>query len=199
VSTIFYEDVIIENRNLRADWLRRLPFPSGFELVTSVPEGVTSGVDPETYSAYRKGRDSACVDLVITTELENGEPAVMLSLRSKDVCFGGKWWVYGGALQAYESIDNFISDRAKRECGVEARPQALIGVYRTCAEDFVGSTLNLCYMTFVQVETLRAFMATDDRHQRVALFSTSELSHLDKGEQHWYPMRVARLALEALP
>jgi hypothetical protein len=142
-----YEGIILENPNFSTD-LKRLARPvAGVEV--SVPEGVVNGVSPEVYSEYRKGRDSACVDIVIATTLESGEPAVLLSKRAENVCYGGKWWIYGGALQSYRSIEDFISERAEKECGVPVEPRALIGVYRTMSSDFIGSTLQPCYAAVV--------------------------------------------------
>jgi ADP-ribose pyrophosphatase YjhB (NUDIX family) len=142
------------------------------------------------------------VDIVLVTRLETGTPAVLLSLRNPTVCFGGKWWIYGGALQAYMSIEEFIAGRATKECGVPVRPEALIGVYRTIAEDYIGSTLQPCYAARVPIEVIRAKMSTDEDHSNVRLFTISDLILLEGNrapEYHWYPVRVALLALRSMP
>lgn len=200
---LVYEGALFENPFLAQQWQDGSGLRDIYRVgLVSQPEGVTNGVSPEVYGEYRRGRDSACVDIVLVTRLETGTPAVLMSLRNPTVCFGGKWWIYGGALQAYMSIEEFISERAAKECGVPVRPEVLLGVYRTIAEDHIGSTLQPCYAARVPIEAIRAKMSTDEGHSNVRLFTISELILL-KGncapEYHWYPVRVALLALWNMP
>lgn len=202
-KTVSYEGVILENPFLEKEWREKrfIKLPPSTTLCEEVyiPKGVTAGVPPEVYSEYRKGRDSACVDIVLVTRLEDGTPAVLLSLRKPDVCYGNKWWIYGGALQAYRSVEDFISERATKECGVPVMPQVLIGVYRTMSEDYVGSTLQLCYAAQVPIEAVRAKMSTDPNHSSVRLFTLAELEEIPDENGHWYPMHVSRIALKSMP
>lgn len=198
-----YEGVILENFFLKEEWRCHTAI-SRVHAVTLAgqPEGVTSGVSPKVYNEYRRGRDSACVDIVLVTRLENGNPAVLMSLRKPNVCFGGKWWIYGGALQAYMSIEEFIAGQATKECGILVTPEVLVGVYRTMAEDFIGSTLQPCYAARVPIEVIRAKMSVDEGHSSVRLFTISDLCLLEgkrEDDYHWYPVRVALLALENMP
>ena len=195
---ITYEGVILENNIFISEW-RKGECREMYEDTIDVPEGVTPGVSPDIYNAYRMGRDSACIDIVIVTSLEDGTPAVLMSKRADNVCYGGKWWIYGGALQSYRSVADFIGERARKECGVEVRPKALIGVYRTMSGDFVGSTLQPCYASFVPVAQIRDHKKVDDAHSSVRLFTAGELSVMPAAESHWYPLRVAKIALEAFP
>lgn len=190
-----YEGVIIENPFFRVEFRCGGCREEHADVLSRIPEGVTTGVPPDIYNEYRRGRDSACVDIVIATRLPTSEPAVLLSKRKDNVCFGGKWWIYGGALQSYVSIEDFISGRASKECGVPVKPEALIGVYRTIAEDHIGSTLQPCYATRVAYEVVEKKMATDDGHSNVKLFTLGDLEDLPQEEQHWYPMRVAKIVL----
>lgn len=196
--SLLYESIILENPQIAEDWhngdVRR-----GVARIVSQPEGVTHGVPADVYGAYRKGRDSACVDIVLVTRFENGEPAVLLSLRKPDVCFGNKWWIHGGALQAYMSITDFISERATKECGVPVVPEVLIGVYRTIAEDHIGSTLQACYAARVPIQSVRQKMIADDGHSTVRLFTESEMEEIPPENAHWYPCRVAKIALRNMP
>lgn len=209
-----YEGIILENPFLKEEWSiaeirrRKSSLTSGKsyefreeydETLGDVPQGITPGVPAEVYNAYRRGRDSACVDIVIVTQRPDGTPAVLLSLRKPNVCFGGKWWIYGGALQAYRSIHDFISERASTECGVTVEPEALIGVYRTIAEDHIGSTMQPCYVSRVPFASAVQKMTTDTGHSAILLFTERELAEIPKQERHWYPMRVARLALQNMP
>lgn len=178
-KVIPYEGAILENPFLQEEWRNRRPAESVpsthlLDVIYNVPPGVTAGVPSEVYSEYRKGRDSACVDIVLVTVLEDGTPAVLLSLRKPDVCYGNKWWIYGGALQAYRSAEDFIAERATKECGVPVKPQVLVGVYRTMAEDYIGSTLQLCYAARVPIEAVRAKMSTDPNHIQVYDCSPSQ-------------------------
>lgn len=195
---VTYLGVILENPDFAKEFL--FPHPSNpdhlFEV--TVPGGVTEGVRPEIYGAYRVGLDSACADMVIATRLEDGTPAVLLSKRSPGVCYGNKWWIHGGATHAYRPIATFLRDRAERECGVRQAPDALIGVYRTMSEDFIGSTTQSCFATKVSVELIRAHMKTDGAHRQVRLFGLSDLELIPEEERHWYPMRVSRIVLSAL-
>jgi len=200
---LVYEGVILENLFLAQEWRNRRVLREEYRAgIGEQPAGVTQGVSSDTYNEYRRGRDSACVDIVLVTHLENGTPAVLMSLRNPGVCFGGKWWIYGGALQAYMSIEEFISARATKECGVPVKPEVLIGVYRTIAEDHIGSTLQPCYAARVPIEVIRAKMSTDEGHSNVRLFTISDLILLEGQhgpEYHWYPVRVALLALRNMP
>lgn len=198
-----YEGIIIENPNLRSDWQMRRPFPDGaLQSIPYLPEGVKDGVSPEVYNAYRQGRDSACVDIVFVTRGENGTPMVVMSLRAPNACYGNKFWIYGGALGAYQSIGDFIAAKAEKECGVRAEPQALIGVYRTMAEDKIGSTTQPCYVAEVPIAAIREKGHVDGAHTSLTLMSEINLLYLNHHRDyriHWYPLRVAILALRNMP
>ena len=195
---LLYEPVIIENPNLARDLKTGLAFPENESFLEKIPDGVTDGVPPDVYNAYRKGCDSACTDIVFVTILPDGRPAVLLSFRKKGVCYGEKWWVYGGAIKSYCSIASFISDRAENECGVRSKPQALVGVYRTMSDDAIGSTLQPCYAAIVPYEKVREKQPLDSGHDNVRLFTLVELEQIPSKNKHWYPMQVANLVLRAL-
>ena len=133
-------------RSWRLDGIESLPISKG-----QVPPGVeeTGNVAPDIYGAYRRGRMSACGDLVIVTRLPDGKGAVLLSKRNDNVCFPGVWWIYGGALPVYQDPAAFVATRARGECGVPVRPQVRIGVYITSSAgmepEHNGSTLNILY------------------------------------------------------
>jgi ADP-ribose pyrophosphatase YjhB (NUDIX family) len=200
-GVIFFEGIIFENPNLRNDWIGSRPYPDASIMsIPHKPEGVrTNGVDETIYTGYRMGLDSACVDIVITTRLEDGTPAVLMSRRKDNVCYGGMWWIYGGALQAYKTIDNFIADRAKKECGIIVSPQALIGVYRTMSYNLIGSTIQLCYVTTVPVSDIQSRMVTDDGHIEIRLFTLKDLPPESNEEYHQYVLRVSKIALSNMP
>jgi len=191
--------IIIENENLAADWAKGQTLLIEKESPKSVPKGVHARADQEALDEVRSVKDLASVDIVITTRKPDGTPAVLLSRRKPSDPFGGYWWVYGGSLGAYTGINEFIAKRAEDECGVPAEPQALIGVYRTSASDFPQSTLQPCYATVVAYEAIEAKMRTDQNHETVQLFTSADLDALPQHEEHWYPMRVARLALTNIP
>lgn len=163
-----------------------------------IPSGVTNGVSKDIYDQYRAGRDSACIDLVIAGVFR-GNPVVLLSKRSKTVCYGEKWWMYGGALAAYASIEEFITERVKKESGVDIKDglKALVGVYRTGSSDQAGSTLQVCYAAFVQEDVLESF-SVDSAHDQAKLFTKEDLDQIPSSEKHWYPMRVATAVLSAI-
>lgn len=82
------------------------PFTSaeGFEEIV-VPEGHRAGgVESVYYNGYRQGLDSACDDVVITTWLPVGVPAVLASKRAPGKLFGKKWWMQGGATHSYRGV-----------------------------------------------------------------------------------------------
>ncbi len=196
-----YHGVIIEPSlpEMTAQWLKGDPFPEDSLQTCMVPDEVTKGATPEAYIEYRKGLHGACVDKVIITRQPNGKPAVMLSLRKTNVCFAGTWWIYGGAVHAYRDVAAFVTERAASECGVEVPPQALVGVYITNSSGIVGSTLQPCYASFVPYDTIMEKMRTDSGHGDVRLFTAEELGAIPEQQQHWYPKRIARRALAALP
>ena len=196
-----YHGIISETSfvDLELQWSKRDPFPADSLQTCEVPEGVNRGAVPEVYAGYRQGLHGACCDKAIVTRQPNGKPAIMLSLRKKSVCFGGVWWIYGGAIHAYRDIAAFVSERAASECGVEVPPHVLIGVYMTNASDHIGSTMQPCFASFVPYDTIMQKMRTDSGHGDVRLFTTEELRQIPESEQHWYPMRIAHRTLESLP
>lgn len=197
VKTLFDDAVLFENPFIADDWRNKKNRIESFPLGT-VPDGVTNGVPFDVYNGYRRGRDSACADLFLATRLPTGEPAGIMLVRNDDVCFGGKVWMVGGALQAYGSIEAFLANRAEAECGIYVVPEVFIGLYRTCAPDAIASTLQPCYASYVpytEVERLRS----DRNHARIEVISFKQFLTLPVAQYHWYPRRVATLALSNLP
>ncbi|OHA32388.1 MAG: hypothetical protein A2928_00065 [Candidatus Taylorbacteria bacterium RIFCSPLOWO2_01_FULL_45_15b] len=135
---------------------------------------------------------------MVTTTLPDGRHAVIASKRAVGKLFGGKWWMQGGAVHAYRSYTDFVAERAEKECGVRPVIQGLIGVFRTCAEDALGSTMNLCYVGFVPHGELEAARHDGD-HTAQKFLTMEDLLQLPESEQHWYPMTVFRIALQTMP
>ena len=168
-----------------------------------VPDGHRrGGVEPRFYDGYRAGLDSACSDIVITTLLPGRPPrvpAVLAVKRAPGKLFGGKWWMQGGAIHSYRLIADFLGERAEKECGVRYRLEGFIGVFRTCAEDRLGSTINLCYVGFVPYGDLARLVIADSDHTAVKVLSQDNLNRIPTEERYWYPMHVFRLALATMP
>ncbi len=133
------------------------------------------------------------------TTKPDGENAVLLSKRKSSEPFGGFWWVHGGSLGAYQSIAEFITERAKQECGVAVQLGPVIGVYRTSAANAVQSTMQPCYAAVAPYEAIVEKMRTDPNHESIRLFTESELASIPASERHWYPTRVAEIALANMP
>ena len=189
--------IICENHDVRAGWGKSpiTRMPSNYD----VPPDITAGVPQQTYDAYRRGCDSACVDIMLCTRLPDGKvPAVLLSKRKPNVGFGGKWWMHGGALFAYEDVRDFAAAKATKECGIEVAPEVLVGVYRTCSPDVVGSTMQACYAARVPYDVAVEKMRKDEGHTEVGLFTQDHIEQMSWRE-HWYPMRVAMLVLGGMP
>lgn len=173
-------------------------FHCEFEEV-KVPEGhCLGGVDSDIYDGYRKGLDSACVDVVVTTLLRHDKPAVLAFKRAPGKLFGQKWWMQGGALYSYCSITNFVFERIWKKCRVPPDIQGFIGVFRTYPDDFLGSTVNLCYVGFVQRHKL-AQVHLDKNYTDFRLLTLEDLEDLPDEEKHWYPMFTFRQALTTMP
>ncbi len=182
---------------LRSMWNKGIPMHHWGNAAGIAPEGIADGVPADVYDTYRRGRDSACVDMVVATKKPDGEYAVLLSKRKPNVCFGGTWWIHGGALLSYASITDFVASRTEKECGVQVEPEVLLGVCRTCASDYIGSTLQPCYAGRVPYEAI-AQKAVDSGHTDVRLFTIAELLEIPKAEKHWYPMWAAEMTLQSL-
>jgi hypothetical protein len=173
--------------------------PPGYGRIEISPPGeVGRGARPEVYDEYRRGLDGACADVVVTTCTSDGILAVIATRRAEGKCFGGAWWMQGGATHAYRSYVDFVQERAAKECGVTPDIQALIGIFRTCAEDVHASTFQPCYVGWVDPEK-RAELVTDSDHHAIRLLTLADLDVLPQGQRHWYPMQVFRLALETMP
>jgi ADP-ribose pyrophosphatase YjhB (NUDIX family) len=182
---------------LRNMWKKELLMHHWSARSDQLPAGIADGVAPEIYDAYRLGRDSACGDMVVATQKPDGAYAVLLSKRKDNVCFGGKWWIHGGALLSYSSITDFVASRTERECGVAVQPEVLLGVCRTCAPDYIGSTLQSCYAGRVPYAAIEKKLV-DSGHTDVRLFTLDELDGIPPAERHWYPKWAAELTLQSL-
>lgn len=163
----------------------------------------TGNVSPDIYNAYRRGRQSACADIVIVTRLPDGRGAVLLSMRNDDVCFPGTWWIYGGATPVYQDPVEFVSTRARRECGVPVWPQILLGCYVTSSAGtrpaHNGSTFNQLYAAQAPFEMIEQHRHIDEGHAAVQLFTLDEYAALPRVQKHWYIEKAARLAIENMP
>lgn len=184
----------------RMDGIPSLPCTKGL-----VPPGVdpTGNVSPDIYNAYRRGRQSACADIVIVTRLSNGMGAVLLSKRNEDVCFPGTWWIYGGATPVYQDPVAFVSTRTRKECGVPVWPQVLLGIYVTSSAgtrpEHNGSTLNVLYAAQVPFAQIERHRAIDAGHSEVRIFTLDEYAALPTSQRHWYIERAARRAINNMP
>ena len=199
------ETVIMENNNIEvlAAQRNRSRLQGGFRAAflkeIIVPDGHEKGwVSDEAHREHRAKREVACVDVVICTRLPGGEPAVVAIKRAPDQSFGGKWWMQGGEVSSYIGFAEFVAERAKRECGVAPMIEGMIGVFRTCAEDHIGDTLQVCYVGSIPYAELERAQADKD-HSALRLLTKNDLDDLPEGERHWYPMRVFYLALATTP
>lgn len=166
-----------------------------------------------TYKLYRSKLTSACADAVI---IENGK--VPMILRAKPP-FKNCWWVMGGTILTLYPVKQFLLWKVAKECGLTSLSieqfitqnnlrddsdscmditiVTLIGVYRTIAEDTEAlgtlcDTINLCYLATYNGQQP---LYHDSDHTAIRLFDLKDLVPGVCG--HWYPERVARLALEA--
>lgn len=197
-TKIFVNPYLARERKNAAKGIFSETFHCEFEAV-KVPEGhFLGGVDSDIYDGYRKGLDSACVDVVVTTLLRHDKPAVLASKRAPSKLFGNKWWMQGGALCSYCSITDFVFERIWKKCGVCPHIQGFIGVFRTCSDDVLGSTINLCYVGFIQRHKL-AHVQMDENHTDFRLLTLEDLEDLPDKEKHWYPMFTFRQALTTMP
>ncbi|MBM3281251.1 MAG: hypothetical protein FJY91_00660 [Candidatus Harrisonbacteria bacterium] len=169
--------------------------------ITSLPDKLhvqlTNYVSQKTYEEYRSRADVACADLVIVTKRDDGHWGVLLSKRGSGKSFARSWWIYGGSIPSYSSIPDFIAKRSEEESGVKATPVLLLGVYRTCAPDFVGSSVNLCYLGIASWSEVERVAGVDKDHDCIGCFTAGDIEELKRNEEvHWYPLHVASRALE---
>ena len=110
-----------------------------------------------------------------------------------------KWWMQGGGISGYTSILTFLKERARKECGVEVELEAIIGFFRTCAEDFAQSTTQLCFVGSAPYDGVSERLKYDDRHSAVRLLTLEDFGQLPQEQQHWYPMFCFEAALNSMP
>ena len=164
-----------------------------------VPPGHQIGwVSEDAYRESRSKKQQPCVDIVITTMLPVGEPAIVAIKRRLGESFEKNWWTQGGSVPAYQSYSDFVVERARKECGVTPTIEGKIGVYRTCAEDVIGDTVQICYVGFVPFRDLLGTYG-DKYYSALQVLTAEDLDHLPVEERHWYPMRVFRIALATMP
>jgi ADP-ribose pyrophosphatase YjhB (NUDIX family) len=189
-----------------------------FGTVDVNPHATRSGVGGEAYDGYRTGLVGACADIVLLRDGEN--PAVPMIYR-KNPPFGGTWWIMGGAVHNFRLVHHFLLFKALTEGGILKDVKnasefyakydltaddwslggvnviGLMGLYRTPAEDQTGTgkvcdTINQCYLGLLDQGTE---VWHDKDHDQVRWFTFKDL--LEASDMHWYPRRVAMLALEA--
>lgn len=196
------ETIIWLNDHLRAD--RKNAKKNGFRCLTRsvlVPEGQrTGGVPKPIYDEFSTGSERACADIVVTTHLPNGKPAVLAIKRNQSQPFGGKWWMQGGSYHTYRLISDFVAERAEKECGVRPEIQGKIGDFRTCAEDYVCSTTNLCYVGYAPYDAIMK-ARTDKDHTSWRLFTADDFGLFNERSEgwHWYPIIAFTRALSTMP
>lgn len=198
-SPLFIDQILLENSKiLNGEWKSSIHDFSP-PLTTHIPAGITHTVPDSAYKSYQKGKDRACADVVICTRMPNNEKAVLLSQRADGTTYANLWWIYGGAIPAYTQISDFLQESTKRECGISVSPEVLIGVYRTCATESVDSSVNTCFGATVAYSDIVRQTHRDSAHKAIRLFTLEELHKIPESQKHWYPLRVARLALSAMP
>lgn len=161
------------------------------------PAGISRGVPSENYEAYRSGLDSACADVVVCSIKKDREPVVLLSKRSRGKPFGGKWWIHGGALHCYRPVEEFLTERVEKECGLTPRIMALVAIARTCSYKVVGSTLQPCFLGLVDYGDLSKAIVDCD-HEAMKAFTKEEYQRLLPRETHWYVNGVTMAAIDSL-
>lgn len=195
------ETIIWYNRQLKAE--REGAKRNGFifyEEDVFVPEGQhTGGVPKPIYDEFSTGSERACADIVVTTHLPDGRPAVLAIKRNANQPFHGKWWMQGGSYHTYRLISDFIAERAEKECGVRPEIQGVIGEFRTCADDYVCSTTNTCYVGYVPYDAI-VKARVDKDHTSWRLFTLNDFKLIVLTvDWHWYPLFAFKQALVSMP
>lgn len=153
-----------------------------------IPDQTTETMAAEHYHGYRHVKVGACADVLVWT-YSGGVPAVILTQRKKNSCFGGKWWVQGGAIGKAISCTDFVAQCALKECGSLPKIQALVGIYRTtdpgAGDQQMVSTIQVAYFGFV--EPAKVILSPDEHHAEVALMTKDEYRSLPEEQKHWYP------------
>jgi hypothetical protein len=193
------ETILWFNNRLTED--RRIKAISHLETDSLTPpiDYVGGFVSEETMVEWRSKKEVACADVVITTRYPTGTKAVVSSLRAPKTPFGNKWWMQGGGISGYTSILTFLKERARKECGVEVELEAIIGLFRTCAEDFAQSTTQPCFVGSAPYDGMSERLKYDDRHSAVRLLTLEDFDQLPQEQQHWYPMFCFEAALKSMP
>ncbi len=170
-----------------------------FFRVTIPPGHRANGVPADIYHGYREGLVGACADIVMTTVLPKGLPAVLAIKRGPNACFAGKWWMQGGAVPCYMPLIEFVKMRAEQECGVRPFVEGIIGVFRTAADDKVADTIQTCHVGFVKYEEVAAKFKEDAAHSDRRLLTLGDINIIMPASgMHWYPNLCFRAALRTM-
>lgn len=197
-NPVILESIIFDNHNLKYDRTKKVYPATNFAV--NIPDGqVPNGVSQEYYEGYRSGLLSACADIVITTTLENGEPAVLAIKRSPNKSFANTWYMIGGAIQNYASIESFLRHSVKDEVGIDGFDiEAMVGAYRTTAHDQVADTIALCYVTTIPVEKIRQNIKVNQDHTDWKLLTKNDIDKLPNDERFWHPIHCFKKCLESM-
>jgi len=190
------EGIILVNPRLKEDRVKKFVSMMDKKVIPPV-DNIKRGVAKDVYDIYSLGLERACADVVITVRLPNGDNAVLAVKRAMNKPFGGKWWMQGGSFHPYRSIVDFLIEKAGKECGICPKIEALIGVFRTCAEDHICSTIQLCYVGRIDYDDL-AKIKLDKDQTAYRILTMRDLETLPKKQKHWYPMLTFRLAIETM-
>ena len=100
----------------------------------------------------------------------------------------------------YRLMSDFVTERAEKECGVRPEIQGLIGEFRTCADDYVCSTTNTCYVGYAPYDAIIT-ARTDKDHSSWCLFTLDDIAlfSADAADWHWYPLLAFTRALITMP
>lgn len=167
-----------------------------------IQDGAPSTVPAEHYHGYRRGKVGACSDIIAWTYNDDGIPAAILTFRKEGVCFEKKWWMQGGAIDAFAPVAEFVARCAKSESGSLPKIEALVGFFRTT--EFVPgverrqiSTIQSAYIGYVDRSSLR--LQADSNHTSAVLMTERMYSELPEAEKHWYPTLLLQILFETMP
>lgn len=168
----------------------------------NIPSDAPNSVALEHYHGYRRGKAPACADIIAWTMNADGVPAAILTFRKEGVCFEKKWWIQGGAVEAFTPISDFVARCAQRESGALPIIEALVGFFRTT--EFVEgeekrqvSTLQSAHIGYVHPTSL--VLKADANHTSAVLMTEEMYTKVPEEEKHWYPTLLMQILFDTMP
>lgn len=195
------------NARLKEDregyWLRKVvsaePQGSQANITLTIPSGFRGGhVEPETFNRYRSKLVYAATDVVVYTRMPPDNVAAIISIQRITEPHHAKYWLPGGAWQAYRTPEESAVDHAIRELKVAPEIEARVGIFLVASDTVPSVAIRFCFVGFIDFAKLTV-ARTDSSHGGWLALTQDRYQLVAQAHRHWYPDTVFQRVFETMP